>query len=308
VNARDSGTLATRAALASVATALILGAVKGWATWTTESVAMLASLADTALDLIASLVTLWGVRIAAAPADWDHRFGHGKAESLAALIQTGLILISAAAIAAVAVGEILTPSPVARADAGLAVSGAAIVLTMALIAYQRSVIRRTGSVAIGADSLHYQSDLLVNVAVMAAFGLEMTFGLVGIDPFFGLGIAGWLAWNAWSGATTAIDQLMDREWPNDRRNAFLSAAAEMPELTGMHDLRTRRSGNQEFAQFHMFVPPRMTMVEAHDVMDRVEEQLGARFPGVELLIHLDPEGHVDMEGALRAEIAERSEL
>ena len=164
---------------------------------------------------------------------------------------------------------------------------------MALISYQRSVVRRTGSVAIGTDRLHYQSDLLLNLSVILALVLDQYVGFVGADPVFGLVIAVWLLVGAWRASTHAVDQLMDKEWPEERRRRFVAVAARHPEGRGIHDLRTRSSGAHEFAQFHIWVDPQMNVARAHDVMDEIESELAAEFPGVEILIHLDPEGHVD---------------
>ena len=295
----------TRAALASVATALILLALKGWATLATGSVAMLGSLADSALDLIASLVTLWAVRIAAIPADSDHRFGHGKAEALAALFQVGLITVSAIAIFWQAVQRLAEGAEVVAAEYGIGVSLAAIVLTLALTTYQRSVLRRTGSIAIEADRVHYQSDLLLNSAVIAALALDQFAGLSGADPLFGIAIAGWLLWNGWRASSRAIHQLMDREWPDERRRAFL-AATRHPANLGTHDLRTRSSGTRDFAQFHIWVDPSLTVAEAHEVMDEIESQLARDFADVEVLIHVDPQGQIDEPGNHLAETNELS--
>jgi ferrous-iron efflux pump FieF len=297
IAARDSrARLTASAAIASVATAAILLLLKAFAALETGSVAMLGSLADTGLDLLASLVTLYAVRIAATPADHDHRFGHGKAEALAALFQVALITASAAGIgwrAVVRLGEDAAP---AHAELGIGVSMLAIAATFALIAYQRRVIARTGSVAIQADKVHYQSDLLLNLSVIAALVLDQYVGLTGADPIFGIAIALWLAWGAFRASSLAVDQLMDKEWPEAKRKRFLALAAQHPQLKGIHDFRTRRSGSRDFAQFHMYVAPEMSIRDAHDVMDAVEARIAEEFPGVEILIHLDPEGHVDHPG------------
>ena len=287
--------LTRNAALASVATAMLLIALKSYAAWTTHSVAMLGSLADSGLDLIASLVTLWGVRVAAEPADWNHRFGHGKAEAIAALFQVVLITVSAVGIAWRAIDRLFNNLPTANAEYGVGVSLIAIAATLLLVAYQRRVIRATGSVAIHADNVHYQSDLLLNGSVIAALLLDQYAGLAGIDPLFGVGIALWLAWGAYRASNQAINQLMDREWPEERRQHFLRVASQHPQLKGIHDLRTRTSGAHDFVQFHVWVAPEMTVLEAHRVMDEIEEKLEEEFPGVEVLIHPDPEGHVDPE-------------
>ena len=284
--------------------ALFLIGLKTWASLQTSSMAMLGSLADSGLDLVASLVVLLGVRVAAQPADADHRFGHGKAEALAALTQVILIILSALFIGYNSIERLLAGAQTADAELGIGVSLVAIALTFALITYQRHVIRRTGSVAIGTDRLHYASDLILNGSVIVALALDQYAGLPGADAVFGLLIALWLLWGAWTSSSHALDQLMDREWPDELRAAFLAAAAEYPELAGLHDLRTRTSGTHHFAQFHVWVPADWTVREAHDCMDRIEEDLQRRFPGTEILIHLDPEGHTDRETMLPSDLTE----
>ncbi len=290
--------LATRAALASVAMACFLLLLKGFAAWSTGSVAMLGSLADTALDLLASLVTLYGVRLAATPADHDHRFGHGKAEALAALFQVMLITASAGAIAWRAIVALGDPGPTTGAEFGIGVSVIAIVATVFLLAYQRRIIRQTGSVAILADNVHYQSDVLLNGSVIVALVLDQYLGWSGADAIFGIIIALWLAWGAFSASSNAIDQLMDKEWPEELRAQFLDVAARQPGLKGIHDFRTRRSGSHDFAQFHMEVSRDLSVAAAHDIVEGVERNLRTMFPKVEVLIHLDPEGHVDTDNPL----------
>jgi ferrous-iron efflux pump FieF len=287
------GNLTARAAVFSVSTATFLLVLKAYAAWVTDSVAMLGSLADTGLDLVASLITLYGVRLAAVPADRDHRFGHGKAEAIAALVQVGIIGVSALGIGWRAVDRLIQGQTTAEAEYGIAVSLVAIAATFALLWYQRRVIARTGSVAIETDHIHYQSDLLLNLSVIAALVLDQYLGFAGADPVLGLAIALWLGWGAWKASSRAIDQLMDKEWPEEKRRRFVEVAARHPELKGIHDLRTRTSGMHDFVQFHVWMDPKMSIAEAHEVMDEVEHKLGAEFPGVEILIHIDPEGQVD---------------
>ena len=292
--------LTRSAAFGSIAVALLLVGLKLWATWQTGSVAMLGSLADSSLDLIASMATLVGVWIAAMPADDDHRFGHGKAEALAAMFQIVLIALSSIGIAFRAIGQMLDGSRTSAAEEGIAVSVIAIVATFGLLVWQRHVIRKTGSVAIQTDHVHYQSDLLLNLGVIAALALDQFLGFGMADPIFGLAIAAWLGWGAWRASSDAIDHLMDREWPDEKREQFLAVLARHPELRGVHDLRTRTSGAHDFAQFHAAVDPAMTVAEAHRVMDEIEARIEKEFPGVEVLIHPDPEGLVN-EGGHAAE-------
>lgn len=297
--------LTQRAALASVAMALILLLAKGWAAIETDSTAMLGSLADTALDLVASLFTLAGVRIAALPADQDHRFGHGKAEALVALGQVVLIAASALGIGWRAIDRLLNGAPTANAELGIGVSLAAIVGTLLLLAYQKRVIAQTGSLAIQTDNIHYKSDLFLNAAVIAALVVDQLLHVRGADAAFGIAIAAWLLWGAWKAAGDSVNHLMDAEWPADKRAAFLEACHDYPELKGMHDVRTRSSGVHDFIQFHVWVPEEWTIKEAHDRLDAVEEDLQRRFPGTEIFLHLDPEGHTDREGLLPHELTER---
>ncbi|QQV77812.1 cation diffusion facilitator family transporter [Sphingomonas aliaeris] len=289
---------AVRAALASVAMACFLLLLKGYAAWATGSVAMLGSLADTGLDLLASLVTLYGVKLASEPADHDHRFGHGKAEALAALFQIALITASAVGIAWRAIMAFSDPTPTQGADFGIGVSVVAIAATAILLAYQRRIIRQTGSVAIMADNVHYQSDVLLNGSVIVALVLDQYAGVRGADPVMGIIIALWLAWGAFQASSNAIDQLMDKEWPEGERARFIEVAARQPGIKGIHDFRTRRSGSHDFAQFHMEVGRDLTVIDAHDIVEGVEKALRRVYPKVEVLIHLDPEGHVDTDNPL----------
>lgn len=292
---------ARRAALLSVAAAFFLGSLKAYAAWKTGSVAVLASLADSILDLLASLVTLGGVHWASQPADREHRFGHGKAEALAALFQVGVIAVSAFAILWRAVERLMAGGASADPETGVAVSLVAIAVTLGLTAYQKSVVTRTGSIAIATDRIHYTSDLMLNAAVIGALLLENTAGFAGADAVFGIAIALWLCFGAWRASAAAIDQLMDKEWPEEKRRRFVEVAGQHPELKSLHDLRTRTSGNRDFAQFHIAMDPGLTIREAHDVIEAVELRLAQEFPGTEILIHIDPEGQVDEPGNPLAE-------
>lgn len=289
----DAASLTRSAAYASIATALFLTGLKLWAIARTGSTAMLGSLADTALDLVASIATLIGVTIAAQPPDKKHRFGHGKAEALAAMFQVILIALSAAGIAFRAILALVEGQRTTAAEEGIAVSVIAMIATLALIMWQRHVVRKTGSVAIKADNVHYQSDLLLNAAVIAALVIDQYVGVTGADPMFGLAIAAWLLWGAWGTAREAVDLLMDREWPEEKRLKLVELAARHPELASLHDLRTRSSGTRDFVQFHVDLPGNMSVEQAHDIVERVEADLESHFPNMELLIHIDPEGHID---------------
>lgn len=290
--------LAQRAAIASVAAALFLGLLKAYAAWMTGSVAVLASLADSVLDLLASLVTLAGVRWAAQPADAKHRFGHGKAEALAALFQVVVISVSAFAILVRAIEQFMAGGTTEAPEYGIGVSVIAIAVTLALTRYQAMVVRQTGSIAIGTDRVHYMSDLLLNGAVIAALLIDSVAGMRGADALFGIGIAFWLFFGAWKASEAALDQLMDREWPDEKRRRLVEIASGHPQLKGLHDLRTRTSGASDFAQFHIWLNPAMSVADAHGIVDSLERHLEAEFPGTEFIIHVDPEGQIDTDNPL----------
>lgn len=290
-HAHERGALTQRAAIASVSMAFVLLALKFWASVETGSVAMLGSLADSGLDILASLVTLYAVRLAAQPADYNHRYGHGKAEALAALFQTGIIVASAIAIAWRGISKFGETAAPTHPELGIAVSLFAMAATLALITYQRFVVRKTGSIAIHADHVHYSSDLLLNASVIAALVLDSMLNIRGADPLFGVGIALWLIWHAREVGVRALDELMDREWPHEKRERFLAIAIAHPELKGIHDVRTRTSGARDFVQLHVWVEPEMTLAAVHEVMDEVEAKLSAEFPGTDVIIHPEPKGH-----------------
>ncbi len=288
----DTGS-ARGAALASVGVAAGLTLLKAGAAYATGSVAVLGSLADSGLDLVASLITLGGVAWAARPADDDHRFGHGKAEALAALAQSVLMILSVGLIAWAAARRLSAPAAPAEPGIGIAVSLIAIASTVALLTLQRRAILATGSVAIRSDRAHYRADLAVNIAVIAGVALEAFAHVRGADAVFGLGIAAWLGLSGARAGSEAIDLLMDKEWPEAERQRLLGIAADHPLVRGVHDLRTRGSGQHHFAQFHIWVDPEMSVGAAHDVVDAVEARVRGDFPGVGVLVHVDPTGHRD---------------
>lgn len=283
-------TLMRRAAWAAVSVAGLLIALK-WAAYTvTGSMAMLASLADSALDLFASAINLVAIRHALTPADAEHRFGHGKAEPLAGLAQAAFIAGSATFLVVESIDRIITPHVVTRGSWGVGVMAFSIAATFALVLYQRHVVRRTGSLAIGADSLHYVGDVLTNLGVIAGIVLATEFGLLVADPLFGLFVAGVLAWSALSVFHQSYDQLMDRELPDAERDRIKAIVMRHKEVMNLHDLRTRAAGTQTFLQLHIELDAAMSLTRAHEVSDAVEAELMVAFPNAEIIIHQDPAG------------------
>lgn len=282
-----NATLLKRVTLASTLTALVLIALK-LVTWLwTGSVSMLASLVDSAMDAIASLINLLAVRYALVPADDEHRFGHGKAESLAGLAQAAFISGSALFLLLHAVDRILHPAPVQRTTLGIAVIVFSLALTLALLTYQRYVIRHTGSVAIRADALHYATDVLSNLGVIAALLLAQ-FGLPIFDPILAIAIAGYILIGAWRIGRDSLDHLMDRELDDAVRERIKRLALEHTEVRGIHELRTRRAGQTAFIQLHLEMEPQLTLAEAHAIADMVEAQIRAAVPASDVIIHQDP--------------------
>jgi len=214
-------------------------------------------------------------------------------DALAALAQSVLMILSVGLIALAAARRLAIPAAPAEPAVAIAVSLIAIASTLALLALQRRAIRATGSVAIRSDRAHYQTDLGVNIAVIVAIALEAFAHVRGADALFGLGIAAWLGLSGARAGGEAIDLLMDKEWPEAERQRLLWIAAEHPLVRGVHDLRTRGSGRHHFAQFHIWVDPEMSVGAAHDVVDAVEACVRGAFPGLGVLVHVDPTGHRD---------------
>lgn len=284
------GALMRLATQAAVASALLLIAVKTWAYLRTDSVALLSSLADSALDLLASGLNLIAVRVALAPADEQHRFGHGKAEPLSGLGQAAFVAGSAVLIIVQAISRLYDPAPVADAAFGIGVTVFSMAVTLGLVLFQRYVIARTSSVAISADALHYTGDLLLNAGVIVALVLATMPNFGWADPVFGIGISVFILVNAARIAVRSVDALMDRELPAEDRARILATAQKHPKVKRVHELRTRSSGLQKFIQMHIVMDPRLTLLEAHRICDDVEKALEADFPGADIIIHEDPEG------------------
>jgi len=279
--------LATNAA---VAVAGLLIAVKLWAWIATGSVAMLATLVDSALDLIASTLNLFAVRHALTPADREHRFGHGKAEALAGLGQAAFIAGSAAFLLFEALSSLVHPRPVEQSVAGLVVIAVSLALTGGLVALQRYVMARTRSLAIGADHLHYATDIATNLGVVVALVLAGMWGWTIADPLIGLAIGGVIGYGAYNILRGSYDELMDREFDDEDRQRIKDIVNRHAEVISLHDLRTRRAGHRSFIQLHLELPPHMTLAEAHRVSDEVEDAIKAAFPDAEVLTHQDPAG------------------
>lgn len=279
--------LVRSASTAAIIVAVILIVAKSLAWLMTGSAVLLASLLDSLIDAAASMVNLFALRWATKPADDEHRFGHGKAEGLTALIQGGFIAGSALLLCMHGVDRLLHPAPLQHLDVGLWCMALATVLTVALVLYQSWVIKQTDSTAIRADRLHYQSDVLMNLAIIASLALSW-YGWQSADGVFTLAISGYMLMSVISIIRDAMDHLMDKELSDEDREVVIDAVKQHSKALGMHDLRTRQSAGTKFIQLHLELDDRLTLAEAHSICDEVEELIQTRFDSVEVLIHQDP--------------------
>jgi ferrous-iron efflux pump FieF len=288
----ETARLMRMATYASTTVALSLIVIKLIAWVMTESISMLATLIDSCLDALASIINLIAVRHALTPADKKHRFGHGKAEALAGLGQATFIAGSSMFLVLEAVSRIWHPQPVEAITTGLAVMGISIAATLGLVLFQSHVIKQTGSTAIKADHLHYKTDLIVNVGVIVALILASR-GWLAFDPLIAVVIAAYILYSAWEIASESLNLLMDHELPDADRKRIKEIVNAHPKARGMHDLRTRKSGMTEFIQLHLELDDKLNLMEAHSIADEVEASILAEFPGAEVIIHEDPASLVE---------------
>ncbi|MDE2487868.1 MAG: cation transporter [Alphaproteobacteria bacterium] len=297
----ETAALTRRVTIYSVATAAVLVAVK-FAVWLISgSVALLASMADSGLDLVASLGTFIAVRYAVAPPDQEHRFGHGKAEAFASLVQAGLVFASAALIGREAIGDLVEPHPLQAHGLAIGVMVVSVVLTTLLIAAQNRVLRQTSSVAVSGDRAHYAADLASNIIALAGIGATVWLGRNSLDAAAALIIAAILLWGAVNVFREASAQLMDRELPDEERARIVKLMTQDARLTHVHQLRTRASGPFVHMQMHVDLDPELTLETAHEVIVAAEKRVLEVFPSADIIIHADPRGRAEPHGGAFAE-------
>lgn len=302
----EAAALTRRVTLMSVAVAVILIVAKAVTWLMSGSVALLASLADSGLDLIASLITFYAVRYAAAPPDAEHRFGHGKAEAFASLIQGGLVFASAALIGQEAIQHLMHPKAVAAGAWAIGAMALSTVLTVALIRAQSSVLKKTASVAVHGDRAHYAADLASNIVALIGIAVAALTGWHAADALAGIAVAGWLLWGAIGVFRESSSQLMDHELSPESRARIVSLLTEDPRLTDVHQLRTRASGPYVHIQLHADLDPALTLEEAHAVIVEAENRVLKDFPSADIIIHPDPRGRAEPHGGAFAEIGAES--
>lgn len=286
--AMDPQRLMRLATGASTSVALTLLGAKAVAWVVTDSVSMLSSLVDTSLDLVGSLITLFAVRQALVPADADHRFGHGKAEALSGLVQAGFIAASGCALLFAVVERFNAPKQVREEGVGLVISALALVLTIGLVAFQRHVVRRTGSIAIGADMAHYGTDVVATLVTGVGLFLSGQFDLPLIDSSIAGFVALYLLHGAWKIGRDSLDILMDRELPDEDRRRIEEIARRNPGVRDVHELRTRSGGATRFIQLHIDVDRNLSLIAGHDIGRQVQGEIAKAFPGAEIILHVDP--------------------
>ncbi len=275
------------ASYASVATAIVLLCSKLFVWFATDSAAILASLTDSFLDIGASIINLLAIKYALEPADDAHRFGHGKAESLAGLAQSALIVGSSLLLILHGVSSLLDAKPIVRSELGIAVSIFALLVTFALISFQSVVVAKTGSVAIKADSLHYKSDLWLNGAVLVALVLS-AYGFYWVDGLATILISCYILYGAYGIGFESIQMLLDHELPAEDIEKITAIVSNTDNVLGLHELRTRQSGYMKFIQLHIELDDDLTLFQAHAIADNVEYNILGEFPSTEVLIHQDP--------------------
>lgn len=286
--AMDPQRLMRLATVASTSVALTLLGAKAVAWVVTDSVSMLSSLVDTSLDLVGSLITFFAVRQALVPADADHRFGHGKAEALSGLVQAGFIAASGCALLFAVVERFNAPKQVREEGVGLVISALALVLTIGLVVFQRHVVRRTGSIAIGADMAHYGTDVVATLVTGVGLFLSGQFDLPLIDSSIAGLVALYLLHGAWKIGRDSLDILMDRELPDEDRRRIEEIARGNPRVKDVHDLRTRSGGATRFIQLHIEVDRHLSLIAGHDIGRQVQGEIAKAFPGAEIILHVDP--------------------
>ena len=287
----ETAKLLRLATYASTSVAIVLIAAKLFAWAASDSVSLLATLIDSMLDAVASIINLVAVSHALTPADKEHRFGHGKAEALAGLSQSLFIAGSAGYLLIEAWQRVIQPSAVESVELGIFVMAISIVATMLLLAFQRHVIKKTNSTAIRADALHYRTDLMVNGSVIVALLLANA-GWPSFDGLFAGAIAIYILFSAREIIVTSYDHLMDRELPDEDRQKIKALVMQHPKARGLHDLRSRHSGTMTFIQLHLELDDDLSLMAAHKISDEVELSILNAFPGSEILIHIDPKSAV----------------
>ena len=286
--------LIKRATLSAVLISVFLIIIKLFTCWFTGSMSLFASLLDSSIDLLASGLNFFLVRYALKPADDDHTFGHGKAESLAALAQSTFIIGSATILLLSSIKSIIHPTSIESPLLGITVSVISVIVTASLVLYQKHVIKETSSKAIKADMLHYYSDMFMNIAVILALFLSW-YGITYADACFAFLIALYIFYNACKIAYYAIQDLLDKALPENDNQKISEIVASYANVCGFHDLKTRQAGPVKFIQLHLELDDDMPLIKAHAIADAIEKHISREFAPATVIIHQDPVSVVPLE-------------
>ncbi|MCP4323900.1 MAG: cation diffusion facilitator family transporter [Psychromonas sp.] len=286
--------LVNLAGRAAIVAASLLIIVKLLAWFMTGSSSILAALTDSLMDVTTSIINLFAIKIALQPADDDHRFGHGKAESLAGLAQAAFISGSSVLLMLNGISSLINGNQISASNIGIAVMVFSVLVTIALVSFQTYIVKRTGSLAIKADSMHYRTDIFMNGAVLLALILA-GIGWHWADGLFAIAVSIYILHGAWEIGSQSIDALMDKQLPKSDEELIVKTAYSINGVRGVHDLRTRQSGNTKFIQLHLELDDDQSLFEAHEKADKLELELEKKFPHADILIHLDPLSVVPIE-------------
>ena len=286
---QDNNRLMKQAGYASVSVAVFLVFLKSVTFLITGSVAILSSLFDSVQDMMTSVVNVIAIKQAVNPADEKHRFGHGKAQAIGSLVQAFIITGAALFLLLESVERFCQPQPLSQMGIGLIIMVIAIIVTIILVRFQTYVIRRTQSLSIKADKAHYTGDILMNIGVMVAMTLAYLTGWTRWDSLFGCGVAVYLFFVVYQIIRESFDMLMDTELPEDFRKQIRAIVYSFPPVKNMRDLRTRQSGSNAFIQFCIILDDSITLRQAHDITDKIEDRIKERFPDTEIIIHPEPQ-------------------
>jgi len=289
-NQKNTNLLVRSASIASllVASTLIVLKYYGWVT--TNSVSLLGSLADSLIDFLASVFVFVAISYSILPADAKHRFGYGKSEGLAAFVQSLLIGISGIYVCFEAIKRLLNPSQINQPSTAIWIILVSIVLTLALVMYQKYVVKKSKSIAIESDRYHYLTDTYINLSVLFSIAITGWTRFVFIDALVGLLISGVILYTSVTLLKKSFKILLDQEIQSDDRDRIREIALDHPKVLGFHDLRTRDTGRKYIIQFHLELDPNMSLLESHEITDEVTDNVLKLYPDSELIIHTDPLG------------------
>lgn len=294
INKETYERLVKLAGKAAITVASILIVVKLIAWFMTRSSSILAALTDSLMDVTTSIINLFAIKIALQPADDDHRFGHGKAESLAGLAQAAFIAGSSIFLIFSSISAIIHGNQIISTSFAIGIMIFSLVMTLLLVFFQSYVVKQTNSTAIKVDSLHYKTDIILNAAVLLAI-LLTEMGWHWADGFFAILVSFYILHSAWEIASLSINSLMDKQLPKSEEEKIIKIVYHVNGVHGVHDLRTRESGNTKFIQFHLELDDDLSLLVAHEKADQVEERLILEFPTADIIIHLDPLSIVSIE-------------